>query len=183
MGCFPSTLKAQKDIHDKLSDTSSTCSSSNADSITAQVDFNHRQESENQEQPLSQPQEESSSPRIAFADRLWAKWHETECSDLTNCTHSFHAIYTGSPTRCTVPLSSGSGSYYTLRGSKTNSNRSSKNPQPFEFDARTSSISARRNRGTDGVRPSPPVAMLRRTWSESKCRTAVPLAKSPPHTA
>ncbi|KAM0253477.1 hypothetical protein ACHAP5_000506 [Fusarium lateritium] len=183
MGCFSSTLKAQKDVHDKLSDTSSTCSSSNADSTTAQADFNHRQESENQEQPLSQPREEPSSPRTAFAERLWTYWHETECSNLANCTHSFYATYTGSPTRCTAPISSSSGSHYTLRGSEANSNRSSENPQPFEFDARTSSISARRNQGTDGVRPSPPVAMLRRTRSESKCQTAVPLAKSPSHTA
>lgn len=78
---------------------------------------------------------------------------------------------------------SGSGSYYTLSGSKTNSNRSSRNPQPFEFDARHDSISARRNKATDGVSTRSPVAMLRRTWSEFECQTTTPLAKSPPHTA
>lgn len=95
MGCFPSTLKDQKDDHDKVSDTSSTQSSSKADSTTAQVNFNHGQESDSKKHALSQAREDPPSPRTAFAERLWAQWHEPECSDLANCTHSFYAIYTG----------------------------------------------------------------------------------------
>lgn len=94
MGCFPSTLKDQKDGTDKLSDTSSTQSGGRTDSITAQVNFNHRQESEDKRQATNQPCDDPPSPRTAFAERLWAYWHETECLDIANCTHSFHVIYT-----------------------------------------------------------------------------------------
>ncbi|KIL84444.1 hypothetical protein FAVG1_12234 [Fusarium avenaceum] len=84
MGCFPSTLKDQKDGHDKLSDTSSTHSSGKADSTTVQVNPNNRQESEDKGQAPNQPCDDPPSPRTAFAERLWAYWHETECPDFAN---------------------------------------------------------------------------------------------------
>ncbi|KAI6769557.1 hypothetical protein HG530_004186 [Fusarium avenaceum] len=93
MGCFPSTLKDQKDGHDKLSDTSSTHSDGKTDSTATQVNFNHRQESEDKGQAPNQPRDDPPSPRTAFAERLWAYWHETECPDIANCTHSFYAVY------------------------------------------------------------------------------------------
>ncbi|KAF5680850.1 hypothetical protein FHETE_238 [Fusarium heterosporum] len=93
MGCFPSSLKAQQDGYDKLSDTSSAYSGGSADSIIGQLNFSHREEPTSQDQSLFSPHEGPSSPRTVLAERLWARWHAFECPDLANCIHSFGAIY------------------------------------------------------------------------------------------
>ncbi|KAF4963823.1 hypothetical protein FSARC_8183 [Fusarium sarcochroum] len=171
-----------------MSDTSSTYSGDSIDSTTAQVNFKHREEPQVWEQRVgTPPQETPSSPRTAFAERLWMRWHETECLDLANCIHSFDAVYTDSPMNYPGQRpfrSSTSGSDYTLWGSKaTNSSRTSTTRQAFEFDQGTDSappggnhLVARRNR-------RPGAARLRRTWSDSGHRNVAPSIRSPPYTA
>ncbi|KAM0343211.1 hypothetical protein ACHAPU_008804 [Fusarium lateritium] len=184
MGCFPSSLGAQRDGYDKLSDTSQAYSGNSADSTVAQVNSNHREEPDGQDQSPCSPREAPVSPRTALAERLWARWHAFECPDLGNCAHSFNAVFANSPIRGSAPPSPASSSDYTLRGSKkTSPNRSSIGSQLFKIDQTTDSFSTMGNRTRREGIERPQVAMLRRTWSEPGYRPDASSTESPPHTA
>ncbi|KAJ4271321.1 hypothetical protein NW762_000023 [Fusarium torreyae] len=176
-----------------MSDTSSTYSGDSIDSTIAQVNFNHREEPQIWDQHFeTPPQETAPSPLAAFEERLWMRWHATECLDPANCAHSFDATYTDSPINHPGPrpfrsVSTNfptSGSDYTLWGSKaTNSGRTSATREAFDFDQGAdsfphgrNSFAARRNRKSGA-------AGLRHTFSDSSHRDVAPSTRSPPYTA
>ncbi|KAF5023132.1 hypothetical protein F66182_4827 [Fusarium sp. NRRL 66182] len=186
MGCLFS--RPRKEGYVQLSDASSTYSVNSVDSMIPQVDFNDREEPEHWEQPVLSPSQETlSSPRAAFAQHLWARWHEAECPDLANCNHSFegeYLEYIDSPKYGPEPQSATSDSYYTLWGSQRPSpDRTSATRKAFAFGRDDDSLRSESSSLANLPNARLEATKLRRTWTGSGQRNAAPRTRSPPYSA
>ncbi|CAG7561352.1 unnamed protein product [Fusarium equiseti] len=129
------------------------------------------------------PKAQPSPPRTTFEEQLWMKWHDRECRDHANCTHSFDAEYTNwLYTRARASLSENL-QHSTPTSTQTSPAFTPTTGQSLGMDQQTDSLSVRASNDGDAVDGQSGIAVLRRSWPAILHRRGRLSIKTPPLTA